>query len=93
MAQPITIAHNQNHTFATQLQFSNRRSLSVWLLDETTQLGIFEAGISQPGEMEALRDIIQPTIGVMVSLGSAHQENFGSMEEKMPREIASVQRL
>ena len=25
--------------------------LSVWLLDETTQLGIFEAGISQPGEM------------------------------------------
>ena len=32
--------------------------------------------------MEALRDIIQPTIGVMVSLGSAHQENFGSMEEK-----------
>lgn len=56
--------------------------LSVWLLDETTQLGIFEAGISQPGEMEALRDIIQPTIGVMVSLGSAHQENFGSMEEK-----------
>lgn len=56
--------------------------LSVWLLDETTQLGIFEAGISQPGEMEALRDIIQPTIGVMVSLGSAHQENFVSMEEK-----------
>ena len=56
--------------------------LSVWLLNETTQLGIFEAGISQPGEMEALRDIIQPTIGVMVSLGSAHQENFGSMEEK-----------
>lgn len=56
--------------------------LSVWLLDETTQLGIFEAGISQPREMEALRDIIQPTIGVMVSLGSAHQENFGSMEEK-----------
>lgn len=56
--------------------------LSVWLLDETTQLGIFEAGISQPGEMEALRDIIQPTIGVMVSWGSAHQENFGSMEEK-----------
>lgn len=56
--------------------------MSVWLLDETTQLGIFEAGISQPGEMEALRDIIQPTIGVMVSLGSAHQENFGSMEEK-----------
>ncbi len=56
--------------------------LSVWLLDETTQLGIFEAGISRPGEMEALRDIVQPTIGVMVSLGSAHQENFRNIEEK-----------
>ncbi len=56
--------------------------LSVWLLDKNTQLGIFEAGISQPGEMEALRDIIQPTIGVMVCLGSAHQENFRNIEEK-----------
>lgn len=56
--------------------------LSVWHLDAQTQLGIFEAGISKPGEMEALRDIIQPTIGVMVSLGSAHQENFATIEEK-----------
>ncbi|MBQ9216451.1 MAG: bifunctional UDP-N-acetylmuramoyl-tripeptide:D-alanyl-D-alanine ligase/alanine racemase [Prevotella sp.] len=56
--------------------------LSVWLLSEQTEVGIFEAGISQPGEMMALRDIIQPTIGVLTSLGSAHQENFRSMEEK-----------
>ena len=56
--------------------------LSVWLLNEQTEVGIFEAGISQPGEMFALRDIIQPTIGVLTSLGAAHQENFRSMEEK-----------
>ena len=56
--------------------------LSVWRLSEQTELGIFEAGISEPGEMEALRDIIQPTIGVMTHLGSAHDENFGSREEK-----------
>jgi len=56
--------------------------LSVWLLSENTQVGVFEAGISQPGEMQALRDIIQPTIGVLTSLGSAHQENFRSMDEK-----------
>ena len=56
--------------------------LSVWLLNERTEIGIFEAGISQPGEMMALRDIIQPTIGVLTSLGAAHQENFRSMEEK-----------
>ena len=56
--------------------------LSVWLLNEQTEVGIFEAGISQPGEMYALRDIIQPTIGVLTSLGAAHQENFRSLEEK-----------
>ena len=56
--------------------------LSVWLLDEQSQVGIFEAGISEPNEMQALRDIIQPTIGVLTCLGAAHQENFQSMEEK-----------
>ena len=56
--------------------------LSVWLLNEQTEAGIFEAGISEPGEMQSLHDIIQPTIGVLTSLGSAHQKNFRSMEEK-----------
>ncbi len=56
--------------------------LSVWLLNEQTQVGIFEAGISKPGEMDALRDIIQPTVGVLTSLGAAHQENFRTLEEK-----------
>ena len=56
--------------------------LSVWLLNEQTEVGIFEAGISQPGEMMALHDIIQPTVGVLTCLAAAHQENFRSMEEK-----------
>ena len=56
--------------------------LSVWLLNEHTEVGIFEAGISQMGEIDHLRDIIQPTIGVLTSMGAAHQKNFRSMEEK-----------
>ena len=56
--------------------------LSLWLLDEHTQVGVFEAGISQPGEMQTLHDIIQPTIAVLTNLGAAHQENFESMEAK-----------
>ncbi len=56
--------------------------LSVWLLDEGSQVAIFEAGMSQPGEMDALRSIIQPTIGIMTNLGAAHQENFSTLEEK-----------
>ncbi|MCR5574449.1 MAG: bifunctional UDP-N-acetylmuramoyl-tripeptide:D-alanyl-D-alanine ligase/alanine racemase [Bacteroidaceae bacterium] len=56
--------------------------LSVWQLHPGTQLAIFEAGISQPGEMEALREMIQPTIGVLTNIGGAHQENFFSRQVK-----------
>ena len=65
--------------------------LSVWLLNEQTQVGLFEAGISQMGEMEALRDIIQPTIGVLTSLGAAHQENFRTLEEKCMEKLRLFQ--
>ena len=62
--------------------------MSVWLLGEQTEVGLFEAGISQPGEMQALRDIIQPSIGVLTSLGTAHQENFRSMDEKCQEKLS-----
>ena len=61
--------------------------LSVWLLNENTRIGLFEAGISEPGEMLSLHDIIQPTVGVFTSLGSAHQENFRSLDEKCTEKL------
>ncbi len=56
--------------------------LSVWNLSDETELAIFEAGISQPGEMEKLEPIIQPTIGVITYIGEEHGENFISLEQK-----------
>ncbi len=56
--------------------------LSVWQLNEESELGIFEAGISEPGEMRALQQIIRPTIGILTNIGGAHQENFFSLQEK-----------
>lgn len=56
--------------------------LSVWLLNEKSEIGLFEAGISQPDEMPALKAIIQPSIGIMTNIGPAHQENFATIEEK-----------
>ncbi|WP_338158218.1 bifunctional UDP-N-acetylmuramoyl-tripeptide:D-alanyl-D-alanine ligase/alanine racemase [uncultured Phocaeicola sp.] len=56
--------------------------LSVWMMNEHTELSIFEAGISEMGEMEALKPIIQPTIGVLTNIGGAHQENFTSLQDK-----------
>ena len=56
--------------------------LSVWQLNESTEFGIFEAGISKPDEMERLEPVIQPTIGILTNIGEAHQENFSSLEQK-----------
>lgn len=64
--------------------------LSVWQLTSLPpkegsglgQLAIFEAGISQPGEMERLEKIIRPTIGVITYIGHEHDENFDSLEQK-----------
>lgn len=65
--------------------------LSVWQLGEETALGIFEAGISEMGEMEALKRIIKPTIGILTSIGEAHQENFASLQEKCMEKLSLFQ--
>lgn len=56
--------------------------LSVWQLNEQTELAIFEAGISEMGEMARLQPIIRPTIGVITYIGAEHGENFPSLEAK-----------
>lgn len=61
--------------------------LSVWQIGPQHNLGIFEAGISQPGEMEALERIIQPNIGILTHIGEAHDEGFSSPAEKIKEKI------
>ena len=56
--------------------------LSVWQMQEQNNLAIFEAGISQTGEMQKLRDIIHPTIGIFTNIGEAHEENFINRTQK-----------
>ncbi|MDE5608469.1 MAG: alanine racemase [Muribaculaceae bacterium] len=56
--------------------------LSLWRLQPDTRLGIFEAGISRPGEMERLAGMIRPTIGVFTGLTDEHSGDFTSLEHK-----------
>lgn len=56
--------------------------LSVWMMNERTELAIFEAGISEMEEMDALQAIIAPNVGILTNIGGAHQENFYSLQEK-----------
>jgi len=61
--------------------------LSVWELTASHTLGIFEAGISEPGEMARLTRIIQPTLGIFTNLGTAHDAGFASPAEKVTEKM------
>ncbi|HEY4651137.1 MAG TPA: bifunctional UDP-N-acetylmuramoyl-tripeptide:D-alanyl-D-alanine ligase/alanine racemase, partial [Pontibacter sp.] len=61
--------------------------LSVWQLNSNHTLGIFEAGISLPGEMEKLQPIIRPTIGIFTNIGTAHDEGFTSRQQKVQEKL------
>lgn len=61
--------------------------LSVWQLEQQATLGIFEAGISQPGEMNQLEKIIQPTIGIFTNIGDAHNEGFLNILQKIREKL------
>ncbi|HEY0030966.1 MAG TPA: bifunctional UDP-N-acetylmuramoyl-tripeptide:D-alanyl-D-alanine ligase/alanine racemase [Bacteroidia bacterium] len=61
--------------------------LSVWQINEEHNLGIFEAGISQPKEMQLLETIICPTIGLITNIGQAHDENFENQKQKVDEKL------
>ena len=61
--------------------------LSVWQMDESHDLGLFEAGISGRREMEKLEKVIQPTIGLITNIGEAHSEGFNTVEEKLEEKL------
>ncbi len=61
--------------------------LSVWQMNAGHTLGIFEAGISQPDEMQQLAKIIAPSIGVFTSIGEAHGEGFLNIRQKINEKL------
>lgn len=61
--------------------------LSVWKLDSRFGIGIFEAGISYPGEMEKLRRVIEPDIGIITNIGDAHGKNFPDNNTKASEKL------
>jgi alanine racemase len=61
--------------------------LSVWEMDNTHTLAIFEAGISQSGEMDNLQKIIRPTIGIFTNIGDAHSGGFLHTRQKIKEKL------
>lgn len=62
-------------------------ALSLWNLGPQYDLAIIEAGISEPGEMSSLQNMIQPNIGIFTNIGVAHSQNFSSKQEKLKEKM------
>ncbi len=61
--------------------------LSVWRMQPHHTLGIFEAGISQPGEMSKSERILHPDIGIFTNIGEAHSEGFLNNRQKINEKL------
>lgn len=66
--------------------------LSLWGMGASHELALIEAGISKPGEMERLERMIKPSIGIMTNIGSAHQENFETLAQKVKSKMTLFKR-
>lgn len=79
------LLRNQYHVCRSPGSFNSQIGvpLSVWGLKPHDQIALFEAGISQPNEMQHLAAIIQPTLGIFTNIGAAHQGNFESRRDKI----------
>ncbi len=61
--------------------------LSLLQINEKHELGIFEVGISKPGEMQKQAEIFSPQIGILTNIGSAHSANFENEHELIQEKI------
>ncbi len=61
--------------------------LSVWQMSHEFDMAIFEAGISEAGEMARLQHIIEPSIGIFTNVGQAHDENFLTRKQKVAEKL------
>ncbi len=62
-------------------------ALSLLMMEGDEDVALIEAGVSQVGEMARLEAMIKPEIGVITSIGEAHQEGFESLEQKIEEKM------
>ena len=85
----VQLLSPDHHVVASPKSYNSQIGvpLSVWQMAPDHDIAVFEAGISQPGEMAALREVIRPTIGIFTNIGPAHDENFSSREQKVSEKM------
>jgi Alr-MurF fusion protein len=83
------IFRNSHNVFRSPRSYNSQLGvpLSLSLIENSYDIAVIEAGISQPGEMFRLERIIQPDIGIITNIGESHQENFSTYHEKLSEKL------
>lgn len=73
----------QKRSYASPGNFNNLFGLPLALLrmDRSVDFGVFELGISTPGEMDQLAPILEPTVAVITNISATHLEFLGSVDK------------
>jgi alanine racemase len=81
--------HTDKHVVRSPKSFNSQVGvpLSLWQIEPQHDIAIIEAGISQPGEMDKLEQMIHPEIGIFTNLGEPHQENFLDYRQKCAEKL------
>ena len=61
--------------------------LSIFGIQSYHQVALLEAGVSKTGDMDTLAKIIQPGLGIFTNIGSAHEEGFPDIKEKIAEKL------
>jgi alanine racemase len=89
------IFHNTKTVSRSPKSYNSQTGTPLSVLmasDNATEIGIFEAGISLPGEMIRLEKILHPDVGIFTNIGDAHQENFKDIEQKISEKLQLFRR-
>lgn len=91
LMEPLSEISRSPRSFNSQIGVP----LSLWGLSQSSSLGIIEAGISRPGEMQRLADIIAPDTVIFTNIGSPHSDGFASIKDKSQQKalLASADRV
>ena len=54
--------------------------ISLSQLTTSDKYGVFEVGMSKPGEINNLSKLVRPHIGFITNIGEAHIENFENLK-------------
>ncbi len=73
---------NFNTTYSSPRSFNNHFGVPVSIsnLSANDKYGVFEVGMSKPGEIKNLSKLIRPHIGIITNIGEAHIENFNNIQ-------------